>query len=120
MRGLMGDNNIQGQFAELLQIILSPYWREVWDSLGVSIETFETLELDRETPDAIIWQTCQLREIVLVTANRNEERPDSLQSAIRTLGGRKVCRFSPLPPPNKFSRTGPMRNALWRSCWNTC
>ena len=35
--------------------------------------------------DRDLWQLCQQREIVLLTANRNDEGPDSLEATIRTL-----------------------------------
>jgi hypothetical protein len=35
----------------------------------------------------VIWQQCQQAELILVTANRNDDGPDSLESTIRTLGG---------------------------------
>ena len=35
--------------------------------------------------DRDLWQLCQQREIVLLTANRNDEGPNSLEATIRTL-----------------------------------
>ena len=35
------------------------------------------------TPDDVLWRECQQREVVLVTANRYDDGPDSLESAIR-------------------------------------
>jgi hypothetical protein len=79
----MGDNDISGQFEELIRILLSPTWRELWLSLKLPVETFETLGLTRDSPDVEVWKVCQSRQVILVTANRNQEGPDSLESAIR-------------------------------------
>jgi hypothetical protein len=80
----MADNDIRGQFRRLVRILLSPTWGEVWEGLGIPIETFETLGLARNAPDALIWQTCQARQVVLVTGNRKGEGPDSLEVTIRS------------------------------------
>ena len=32
-----------------------------------------------------MWQSCQQREIILLTANRHDEGPDSLEATIRAL-----------------------------------
>lgn len=83
MPGLMGDNDIQGQFEDLLSLFLSDTWREVWDSLNLTIETFESLGLSRDVSDLVLWQTCQNRQVVLVTGNRNGEGPDSLEAVLQ-------------------------------------
>ena len=54
------------------------------------MESFPTLGLSFDAPDALIWRTCQSEELVLITGNRNsaarffagviqnENGPDSL------------------------------------------
>lgn len=84
MLGLMADNDIQGQFKELLHVFLSPTWRDVWDGLHVSIQTFETVGLARSAADVLVWQVCQSRQVVLVTGNRKSVGPDSLEATIRS------------------------------------
>jgi hypothetical protein len=85
MPGIMADNDIQGQFEGLLTLFLSETWRELWAGLGFTVETFESLELPRNAPDLVLWQTCQARQVVLITGNRNREGADSLEAAIQTL-----------------------------------
>ena len=83
MTGVLPDNDIEGQFDAMLQIWLSDAWREIWSGLGLTIETFETLGLDRDDSDERVWTVCQARRVVLITGNRNAESPDSLESTIR-------------------------------------
>lgn len=83
MKGILADNNIQGHLEILLRVWLSPEWREIWQSLNLAIHSFEEFGLDRQTTDVLLWQECQKRNVVLLTANRNNEGPDSLESAIR-------------------------------------
>lgn len=45
--------------------------------------TFDDLQLSPETSDAIVWQTCQREQLILVTANRNADGPDSLEATLR-------------------------------------
>jgi hypothetical protein len=56
-----------------------------WHFLAVEVESFERLGLPYDTSDRDLWQVCQQRNIVLITANRNDEGPDSLVSTIRDL-----------------------------------
>jgi len=85
MPAVLADVNVEGQFAVLVRIWLSEAWRDVWTGLNYSLETFETLGLPRNASDTSVWQTCQSRQVVLVTANRNRRGPDSLEAAIHTL-----------------------------------
>jgi hypothetical protein len=83
MPGIMADNDVQVQFQGVLRLFLSPTWRDLWESLGFTVETFESLGLHREDPDALVWQRCQERGVVLFTGNRKSEAPDSLEATIR-------------------------------------
>ena len=69
----------------LLRLWTSDVWRTVWESLDLEVESFERLGLPYNMSDHDLWQLCQQREIVLLTANRNDEGPDSLEATIRTL-----------------------------------
>jgi hypothetical protein len=85
MPGIMSDNDIQGQFTELVRLLQSQEWSEIWKGLGMSIETFDTLGLAPNASDRDVWQRCQLHQVLLITGNRNQEGPDSLETTIRTL-----------------------------------
>lgn len=84
MRGILADNNVEGHLAILFRVWASEDWRDIWDSLILTIHTFEEWGLDRRTPDNVLWQECQARQVVLLTANRNDDGPTSLEAAIRT------------------------------------
>ncbi len=84
MAGIMSDNDIQGHFAELLKLLQADEWRGVWVSLQLEVETFESLGLSRTAPDVLVWQTCQSRQVMLITGNRNQEGPDSLEATLRS------------------------------------
>jgi hypothetical protein len=83
MRGILADNDVQGFVRGVLEIWLSDTWRDLWNDLGLSVQSLATLGLSRESPDAVIWRTCQEEELVLITGNRNVDRPDSLEAVIR-------------------------------------
>jgi hypothetical protein len=85
MNGILADINIQGHVELLRHIWESAYWQEVWSSLALSVCTFPQVGLASNTPDTQVWELCQQRELVLITANRNQEGPESLEAAIRNL-----------------------------------
>jgi len=58
MRGLLADINVVGQKDPLLSICTSDTWREFWNDLGLVVESFRTLGLSQNAPDALIWRTC--------------------------------------------------------------
>ncbi len=74
---------MEGVVAHLARIWLSATWRELWLGLGISIESFETLGFRPDSPDSLIWRTCQEQAILLITGNRNAEGPDSLGMVIQ-------------------------------------
>ena len=83
MLGLLADVNFRGQLQALLRICNSPAWQDVWASLGVSVRSFEDIGLLDDASDATVWACCQSEGIVLVTDNRNQKGPDSLDATIR-------------------------------------
>ena len=84
MRGIMADNNIQGQVDILVYLLESETWRELWNHLELIVYTFDDLGLLPGDPDAVVWDSCQRNEIVLITNNRNDDGPDSLETTLRT------------------------------------
>ena len=84
MKGLFADINIAGQVRSLIETFYaSEEWFEIWDSLGIACHFFEEFELDPRSPDDIVWQTCQDRGLILITGNRNQDGPTSLETTIR-------------------------------------
>jgi hypothetical protein len=85
VKAILADINIQGQVELLVALMRVEPWREFWEELNVRFVTFAEAGLDRRATDAVIWQFCQQQEFVLVTNNRNDDAPDSLEATIRAL-----------------------------------
>jgi hypothetical protein len=83
VRGILADNNVEGHVNRLLLLLRGDEWSEVWASLGLTVESFDSLGLTRDTPDAALWHVCQQRELILITANRVQRTADSLETTIR-------------------------------------
>lgn len=64
MRAIMADNDVQGHFDALIQRFQSADWSELWDSLGLKVTDFEAVGLARASSDALIWQTCQSKDVI--------------------------------------------------------
>jgi hypothetical protein len=79
----MADHNVEGQVALLVRLLGEGSWAEFWAELAVEVETFQALGLDPSTLDSTLWCLCQQRQAVLITANRNQQGPDSLEATIR-------------------------------------
>ena len=75
MRFLLADQNCEGHFETILQLLQSDRWRDIWGAIDVGVQTFDGLGLPRDVNDAVLWQTCQQNDVILVTANRNADGP---------------------------------------------
>jgi hypothetical protein len=85
VKGIVPDANIEGHFAILMRLLGQQPWVEFWAHLNLRTPSFADLGLPADSPDLLVWQTCEREEMILVTANRNQEGPESLETAIRTL-----------------------------------
>src|SRR5262249_1134607 len=83
MPAIMGDHDIEGQMQVLLRLLTSAEWHPLWTELAVHVESFASLGVPTNTPDATLWQLCQTQQIILITGNRNEEGPASLEATIQ-------------------------------------
>ena len=54
MRGILADINVEGQRDAVLSIWASDSWRDLWNGLGLVVESFPTLGLAFDAPDALI------------------------------------------------------------------
>jgi len=79
----MADHDIEGQMQVLLRLLTSAEWYILWAELAVLVESFASLGVPTNTPDASLWQLCQTQQIILITGNRNEEGPASLEATIQ-------------------------------------
>jgi hypothetical protein len=83
MKGVLTDVNIQGQVRALFAILLGESWRDFWAAVNVPLRTFGDLGLAENAPDSVVWQRCQQEQLVLITANRNADGPDSPEATLR-------------------------------------
>ncbi len=83
---LLADNDVRGHLEVLSRHLEGNEWCELWHSLGTRITTFEELGLKPNTPDAELWKTCQAEQLILITGNRKDEGPESLEGALRASG----------------------------------
>jgi hypothetical protein len=77
------DENIDGYAEYLSRIVFSSAWSDISSLLGVRFVTFEEVGLAKGTPDELIWEFCQHQQFYLITDNRNQDKPDSLEAMIR-------------------------------------
>jgi hypothetical protein len=80
---LLADANIKGHVARLVTRMKNESWREFWDYLNLRQVNFEDIGLDPAASDAVIWHKCQEQRILLLTNNRNDDGPESLEATIR-------------------------------------
>ncbi len=67
----------------LILLMQSEPWKVFWDHLHLDYFHFADVGLALDSPDAVVWQTCQERELILLTDNRNLDGADSLEATIR-------------------------------------
>jgi hypothetical protein len=84
MPAIMADHDVEGQVQVLLHLPTSAEWHALWHELGIRVESFTTLGMPADVSDAELWQVCQRRQIVLITGNRNQAGPTSLEAVIHT------------------------------------
>lgn len=50
MKGIPADNDVEGYVGIIHTIWLSDAWRDLWNGLGFSVQTFETVGLPENPP----------------------------------------------------------------------
>ncbi len=78
----MLDNDISGHSDLLAGTLNSTGWA---DYNLVKFITLTDAGLARSALDREIWQHCQKNSLILLTANRNQDDPDSLEQTLREL-----------------------------------
>ena len=84
MKGILSDVNIQGHVDLLVVLMQAEPWKLFWDHLQLQYSHFADVGLAPDALDSLVWETCQQRELVLVTENRNKSDADSLEATIQT------------------------------------
>jgi len=101
MKGLLADMNDVKQVRVLLLLLQEEPRSDFWNHLGLTTPTFADLGLHPRSSDLEVWQKCQEEEIVLITANRNEDAPDSLETTIRSHGNARSLPVFTLADANR-------------------
>ena len=83
VNGMLADANCEGHLALLLRLFHQHWRQEVWEFLRLPQVSFADLGLPPDASDREVWEVCQREPVVLVTANRNDEGPESLESTIQ-------------------------------------
>ena len=83
VHGILADANCTGHLALLLRLFQQDWRREVWQFLSLTQVSFADLGLQPDASDREVWEVCQREQVVLLTANRNDEGPESLAFTIR-------------------------------------
>jgi hypothetical protein len=81
--GILADANCEGHLSLLLRLFQQNWRQEVWAFLGLAQVSFADLGLPPDASDYEVWEVCQREQVVLVTANRNDDGPESLQVTIQ-------------------------------------
>jgi hypothetical protein len=83
VNGILADANCEGHLALLLRLFQEGWRRDVWEALHLTPVSFAVLGLQADASDRNVWETCQRAHVVLLTANRNDEGPVSLEATIQ-------------------------------------
>jgi hypothetical protein len=87
MSGILLDINAQGQGELVLSLLQAPPWTSIWHELGFPVLRFADVGLPADALDSLVWDTCQRLGLVLLTDNRNQDDPDSLEATLRARNG---------------------------------
>lgn len=104
MRRILSDHDVQGHVSRLMDICQMPPWVDLWRELECVLCTFEEFNLAVDASDAVIWQTCQDHELLLLTGNRNAESPESLEMTIRQRNIADCLPVLTLSDPDRIQR----------------
>ena len=81
---LLADVNIQGHIEVMAKRMQAEPWIGFWNDLELSLVSFADLGLTPADSDAVVRNRCQAHKAFLLTNNRNDDGPDSLENTIRT------------------------------------
>jgi Domain of unknown function (DUF5615) len=83
VNGILADANCEGHLALLLRLFQQHWRQEVWEFLRLAQVSFADLGLPPGASDREVWEVCQREQVVLLTANRNDAGPESLEATMQ-------------------------------------
>jgi hypothetical protein len=84
LSGILLDENLGHKFT----LVTRRYYRsnplrDAWAKLAIAVLNLSSLGLQYNSPDDVVWETCQQQGLVLLTCNRNLDGQHSLEETIR-------------------------------------
>jgi hypothetical protein len=101
--GILADVNAIGQVEYLVQQMQAESWADFWKALGLVHKRFAEVGLAPTSSDLQIWRTCQAQQLILITDNRNQDAPDSLEATIRAFNTPESLPIVTIGDLDKFS-----------------
>jgi hypothetical protein len=83
VNGILADANCEGHLALLLRVLQEGWRHDVWEVLHLIPVSLSDLGLPPDASDRDVWEACQRAQVILLTANRNDAGPDSLEATIQ-------------------------------------
>lgn len=82
--GILLDVNIGHKFTFIIkrEYHLTPL-RAEWEKLAIPVLNLSSLGLQDDSPDDLVWETCQQQGLALLTCNRNRDGVHSLKETSR-------------------------------------
>jgi hypothetical protein len=83
VNGILADANCEGHLALLVRLFQEGWRHDVWEVLHLTPRSLADLGLQSDVSDREVWESCQRAQVVLLTANRNDAGPGSLEATIQ-------------------------------------
>ena len=112
MKGILADNDVIGQVAQLVEMMQEPEWAELWVHVGLAVLHFEDVGLPVQAADSEIWRRCQESSLILITGNRNADAPDSLTDTIRRFNTPESLRIFTIANVSRFGKSREYRERI--------
>lgn len=119
VKGVLADVNIEAHVDYLMARTQAAPWSDLWQGLGLVYVRFADLGLQRDAPDAEIWERCQIGEYVLITTNRNSDRADSLEATIRAQNTEQSLPVLTIARPERLRRSRDYADEIIESLFAT-
>jgi predicted nuclease of predicted toxin-antitoxin system len=83
VNGILADANCEGHLALLLRLFQEGWRHDVWEVLHLTPVSLSDLGLQADASDREVWEACRRAQVILLTANRNDDGPESLEATIQ-------------------------------------
>jgi hypothetical protein len=80
---ILADANCEGHLALLVRLFQEGWRHDVWEILHLTPRSLSDLGLQPDASGRDVWEACQREQVILLTANRNDDGPESLEATIQ-------------------------------------